>query len=506
MIHNLGKIFLVLFIPFVLFADAKLDAPDSFYGGDGVVFKITASGSGEVLFPVISSIDDFVVQNAGTSSQTTVINGSRKQTLIRSYGFKPNKDVTIPSFTITIDGKEYKTQAKKLKKLRIEKTVSSYFDLNIAIDKKDVYVGEEVRFTLKFKYDQNLQVVRLNFEKPQFENFWVKEISSPNQQTTKGKYVYQELNYILFPQKAGKLNIDAIKIGVEVVDNRGGASYGFFNSASTKTIPVYSNELELNIKHLPQGVNLVGDFDITTTIDKSTINQGDAVAYKVEILGRGNIDDIDEKKLQIAQTTIYDNPAVKKFNLVNNKYGGKYSKSYSIVGSSNFTIPSIELKYFDKKTKQVKIKKTKSYTIKVNGAPKQKSTLELAPKVQSEDLEPKEVTKVKEVIKTKIVETSDNQKIIYFLIGLLSGSLIFIVYNTFKNKTKDKKDKPIINTVKSVKTKQELLKVLVVYINIDEQLDRIIYKLDDESDISPIKEIKKDVVNILKDETSKIKL
>lgn len=504
--HNLGKIVLLLIIPFILFANIEISAPNSFYSGDTVVFKLTASGSGEVLFPAITNIEGFVVQNAGTSSQTTVTNGSRKQTLVRSYAIKPNKDITIPSFTATIDGKEYKTQVKKIKKLRIEKTVSPYFDLNIAIDKKDVYVGEEVRFTLKFKYNKNLEVVRLNFEKPQFENFWVKEISSPNQQSTKGKYIYQELNYILFPQKAGKLNIDAIKIGVEIVEGRGGANYGFFNSPSTKNIPVYSNELELNIKHLPQDVTLVGDFDISTTIDKSVINQGDAVAYKVEITGRGNIDDIDEKKLEIAQTTIYDNPAKKEFNLINNKYGGIYSKSYSIVGNSSFMIPSIELKYLDKKTNQVKIKKTKSYTIKVNGAVQKQSTLEVAPLLQSEVQEIKELTKVKEVIKTKIVETSDNQKIIYYLIGLLSGLLIFIVYNMIKNKTKTKKDKPIVNTIKSAKSKQELLKLLVVYINIDKQLDKIIYKLEDESENSTLKEIKKDIVNILKDEASKIKL
>jgi hypothetical protein len=506
MIHNLGRVFLILFIPFVLYANSiKIEAPNSFYSGDTVVFKLTASGSGEVLFPDITNIEGFVVQNAGTSSQTSVINGVRSQKLVRTYGFKPNKDVTIPSFSATIDGKEYKTQAKVIKKLRVEKTTSPYFDLDISVDKKDVYVGEEVRFTLKFKYDKNLQVVRLNFEKPQFENFWVKELSNPNQQSQKGKYVYQELNYILFPQKAGKLSIEPLKIGIEVVDNRGGANYGFFGATSTKNIPVYSNELELNIKHLPQGVNLVGDFDISATIDKSTINKGDAVAYKVQIVGRGNIDDIDEKKLQIDQTTIYDNPATKEFNLVNNVYGGKYSKSYSIVANSDFTIPSIELKYFDKKTAQVKVKKTKSYTIKVKGAVKKQNTLEVAPKLQSND-KPQEVQKVKEVIKTKVVTTSDNQKIIYYFLGILSALLIFIVYNTLKNRKKDKKDKPVVSMIKKAKTKQELLKLLVVYINIDKQLDKIIYKLEDQKDTSSLKELKKDIADILKDDTSKIKL
>jgi hypothetical protein len=502
--NNLGKIFLILLTPLILFANSiKIEAPNSFYSGDTVVFKLTASGSGDVLFPDITNIDGFAVQSSGTSSQTTIINGVRKQTLTKTYAFKPNKEVTIPSFTATIDGKRYKTKPKKLKKLKVEKTTSPYFDLEISVDKKSVYVGEEIRFKLKFKYNKNLQIVRLNFEKPQFENFWTKELNSPKQKN-QGDFVHQELNYILFAQKAGKLEIEPLKIGIEVVDNRGGANYGFFSAASTKTIPVYSNQLTLDIQELPSGINLVGDFDIKTTIDKSVIEKGGAVAYKVIISGRGNIDDIDETKLQIDKTTIYDNPAKKEFNILNNQYGGTYTKSYSIVASSDFTIPSIELKYFDKTTKMIQIKKTKSYTIKVKGVNTQKKTLQTAPKPQESNTQTE--TKTKEIIETKVIVTSDYQKLIYYIFGILSGLLIFIVYNKLKNKQKEKKEKPIVHLVKKAKTKQELLKILVVYINIDEQLDKIIYKLEDTDDITNLKELKKEVIEILKDETSKIKL
>ena len=49
----------------------------------------------------------------------------------------------------------------------------------------------------------------------------------------------------------------------------------------------------------------------------------------------------------------------KEYNIKGNIYGGKYSKIYSIVGKENFTIPSIAVKYFDKKTATVKTIKTK---------------------------------------------------------------------------------------------------------------------------------------------------
>ena len=165
----------------------------------------------------------------------------------------------------------------------------------------------------------------------------------------------------MFPQKAGKLEIGPLKIGLITRDNR--YENNFFLTSSTKSTPVYSNTINLDIKTLPNDIKLIGDFEISTTIDKNSIEQGDAVAFNVTIKGRGNIDDIDEVKLNIPNTTVYENSAVKKYDMTNNKYGGVYTKAFSIVGTQDFKIPSITIKYFDKDTKTIKILKTKRYDI-----------------------------------------------------------------------------------------------------------------------------------------------
>ena len=483
---NHGKIiyiFSIIFLPFILNAKVVLEAPDTFYKNDVVNFKIIATGT-DIKIPEIKAIDGHIIQDAGTSRHTTIINGARSYKFVKSYALVGIKDVHIPSFEVMVDNKIEKTKAKIVKMLKIEKTKSDLYNLSINVDKKNVYVGEAIEFTLKFKYKKDLEIVSLDYVKPKFENFWVKELKPKDSQSNYTEYVEQEIKYLLFPQNAGKIVIEPLKIGITTLQSQYGS--GFFLTAPTSTIPVYSNKLELNVKSLPQNINLIGDFTIKSTIDKTTIDAGDAISYKLFIEGRGNIDDLDEVSLNIPETTIYDNPSKKEYNIKGNIYGGKYSKIYSIVGKKDFIIPSIEVQYFDKKTKTIKTIRTKRYEIKVNKSLAKEKKLEVA-NIPKEHL-PQQIQKV------KIIKTTDKDKLLYFMIGLFCGICVVGSYFFWKKRDKNKRETPLFQNVKKAKTPDELFKVLVVYINIDKELDKIIYKLEHLS----LEEYKKEKRTILK--------
>jgi len=483
--NSLGKIvyiFCIVFLPFILNAKVLLQAPDTFYKNDVVQFKIIASGT-DIVMPEITKVDGIVVQSAGSSKNTTIINGSRTYQFSIAYALVGNKDIHIPSFEILIDNKIEKTQAKTIKMLKVEKTKSDLYDLKISVDKKDVYVGEAIEFTLNFKYKKDLDIVSLDYTQPQFENFWVKELKPQQSQNNYTQYVEQEIKYLLFPQKAGKITLEPLKIGVKTV--KSGYGGGFYITTPTDTTAVYSNKIDLNVQSLPKNINLIGDFTIESTIDKDVINQGDAVSYKLYIQGRGNIDDLDEVKLDIPNTTIYDNPSKKEYNIENNRYGGTYTKTYSIIGKDDLTIPSIEIQYFDKKTSDIKTIKTKEYSIKVNSKNVKEVKLEILDT-------PKKIISPK--INTQIVTTTDNEKIFYFILGLLNGMIFLGLIVFWKKRTKKVKETPLLNSIKKAKTPEELFKILLVYINIDEELDKIIYKLENLS----LSEYKKEKVSIIK--------
>jgi len=482
--NNLGKIVIIvlgIFIPVIINAKVVLQSPDTFYKNDVVSFKIVVSGT-DIQIPEIKSIDGMIVEDAGTSRHTTIINGARSYQFIKTYALKGIKDIYIPSFEIKVDNKIEKTQAKVIKMMKVNKTKSDLYDLSVSVDKKNAYIGEAIEFTLKFKYKKDLEIVSLDYTKPSFEGFWVKELKPQQTQNNYTQYVEQEIKYLIFPQKAGQIKLEPLKIGVTTI--KGNYGGGFYLTSPTVTTPVYSNKIELNVKPLPNGINLIGDFNIKSTVDKTVIDQGDAVSFKLSITGRGNLDDLDEVSIDIPNTTIYDNPSNKEYDLKDNLYGGKYTKTYSIIGKEDFIIPSVEIQYFDKKTATVKTAKTKVHKIKVNKKSTKIATLEVANTPINRDIKEK----------IEIVKTSDNEKIIYFVLGLISGMISLGSYILFVKRDTKKKDIPILTNAKKAKTADELFRILVVYINIDEELDKIIYKLENLS----VTEYKKEKQNILK--------
>ncbi len=486
--NSLGRILFILVIPFMLFAKVSIDAPSSFYKGDDVIFTITAEGSA-VKFPLISKIGDFAVQSGGSSSSTSNINGIKSQSISKSFILRPSKTVTIPSFEIVIDGKVEKTEPRKIIAKDVQKTSSSLYSLDIGADRKTAFVGEGIVFTIKFRYKKDLQIMDLQFMRPAFESFWVKELRSEPKKSD-GDYFEYTLNYLLFPQKGGKVDIGPLKMGLVLLDpnSRG---YGFFGSTMTKKVPVYSNAVSLDIKPLPEGVGLIGDFKIQAQTDKKSVKEGEALSYTLKIDGRGNLDDIGEIKLDIPNATIYDNPAKKEFDIKEGKYGGTYTKTYSIISGDDFTIPPIELRYFNKNANKIETVKTDSFNILVE----KKETVQ-KPKLQvMEDKETK--NSVKEEGKPA-KPLSNKEKGIYFILGLVFGALLSFLAVYFINREKKTEEKPFEKNIKTAKTKEELFKLLVVYINIDDQLDKIIFNME-KSTNEDIKSLKKDILRLVKD-------
>lgn len=479
-------LFVLLFFFNILFSDVILKAPSSFVSGDAVRFIIEYNGSEEPVFPNIDKIDGFRVESAGKSNQITIINGKRSQSIAQNYIFYPNKDVTIPSFEIKTPSTSYKTDPKKIVLKTASKTQSDDFDLSISVDKSSLYVGENTLLTLKFKYKLGVNIVNMELNQPNFDGFWVKSLGKSKRGVENG-FETHTLEYILFPQKAGGLKIEPASINVALSELPSGR-YSFFG-APTKVKRFYSNELSLDVKALPQNLELIGDFKIDTSIDKNEVKLGEAVSYKLEIKGSGNLDDLDDIKLDIPNATVYENKPEKKYDFNNGIYSGVYTKSFSIVADSSFEIPSIKVEYYDKGLKQKKVIKSKSYNVKVIGA---KS-------VQKEVVLQKAQPEQKVINEVVVNNISYKDKILFFIMGMICSSLlIFILYYFKKNKDdKEENDKPLIKKVRSASNKNELLSVLSPYLTKDEKFDTFIYTLENIDDRG-FKSHKKEIIKKLK--------
>lgn len=479
------KLYLLLFI-FVssLYANVTVIAPDYFIDKEGYRFEIEATGK-DVDIPDIKKIDNYSVRNLGTSRSMSNINGNIVNKLKKSFYLTPKKDFILPEFSINIDGKTYKTKSKSIKLSYPQKSKSNNFNFDIRLQNNDLYVGQSSVLKLIFKYRKDLKIVDLNFQMPLLNHIWIKK--TDNQKSYQdGEFLVQELDYIVFPQKSGKLRIPPIKIEATTIDAKR-YSYSLF-STPTKVEKVYSNSIDFEAKPLAENINIFGEFIVKSEISNDTLKEGEALSYKIIIDGFGNIDDIKDFKLDIPRATVYEDKPEITTKIENGKYKGRYSKSFSIVSSEDFVIPAIEFKYFDSNIKKVVTQRTNEYKIKVEQSSKNKFS----------GLEKKEQKSVE--VKEKIVyKKSLEDRVVFFVLGLLVSILIIGLYIYVKNReSKDKRvDKPLSKKVKSSKHIDEILKYLVPYLTQDKQLDDIIFKLDDKKEID-IKKIKKEILEVLK--------
>lgn len=476
-------IFLFLIVNF-LYAEVQIKAPKTFLQNEAYIFTIIINNT-NVKIPDITLIDSFPVTKGRSQSSYSNINGEINKEIITQYILYPTKDFIIPAFTFSKNSEIFKTKEVFVKKRKMSKTISPDFDFFMSSTKKEVFVGEELLLKITFKYKKNLRLVDLSFENPSFDNFWSKQLDN-SKKYEKDEFIIQELYFLLFAQKSGLLEVPPLRVNATVVDYNQSSNSFFNNNTALKKI--YSNNLLVKVKSLPSKLSLVGDFKIKASVNKKVINYGESVSYKLNISGYGNVDDIKEQYLKIDNTTIYDNKAVKKTLIKNNKYYGTYDKTFSILASNDFIIEPIIINYYDLKTNTVKKIKTESFQIKV-----------LNVKVNNTKLE-KDHTKDEineKIIEKVLIKTSIEDKIIYFIFGSLFTLLIFGLFKYSINYKRSKIDLPLVKIIKKTKNKDELLKILTPYVLRDKNLDKEILSLESllENDF---KTKKKDIISIVK--------
>lgn len=484
---NPYKILIILILCIsTLFGNIKLAISSNIImKNEPFIFALEVFGN-HIKFPEVSLIDGNVVQEISNSTTTNMINGQVIKQIKKAYKFNPTKDFILPSFEAIIDGKSYHTNEEKIIIQNTSKTQSDIFDLSIKTDSNEFYIGENFILTIVFKYRKDSGLSNLYLEKPYFENFWYKQIEE-SKNSEDGDFIISEIKFLMFALKEGNLKIDPIQINAQTIDNN---SYSAF--VSRKNEKIYSNDLTFNIKSLPDNIKLIGNFEIESVVDKQKVKRGESVSYKLKILGTGNIDDISDIKLPITDVTIYENKPQIKTEISNGQYNGNWEKVFSIIANKSFSIPSMSLEYFDKNLKKVVLKQSKKFDIEVIDEDLKKEViLEKVPREIIKEVSPKEIIKVVE-------RFSFLDRTIFFSLGVITCLLIISLYYYVitSRRKKEENNKPLLKKVKTSKTKDELIKILAVYLRIDLKLDELIFELEKTQDFNSLK---KEIMEILKE-------
>ena len=482
---NLGKLFLLLTLPLAVMAGevtAKL-SQQVIYRGDTVSFTLTAEGD-DIVFPDITEIGIYPILGTSTQKSTTMINSDVTTSTSRVYTFQPKESIVVPSYTLEVDGEEKITSPLTL---RVTKPAPSAkgdaIQVEMTTDKQEAYVGEPIRLKVTLKSLPNAHYNKAELSEPELKKFWVKKMKNLTQGRD-GDYSTQSYTYILFPQEEGNMTIPApfAQIGRVVQrQNRGGFfNDPFFGGRQMQWEKIYANALNVQIKPLPNGLDIYGDFSIRAYTDKQEVKANKPVNLTIEVKGIGNIEDIKKFDLDIEKAVVYsDEPKI--FN--SGPTRGVVEQKIAIVADRDFTIPAFSFSFFDKATQKEKTVTTQPITIKVTGSPMLSTSTPNA-------IEQKAVPKLERTQEEKsesngvVKELTSSEKWWVYLMGFISG--LFISFLTWfvlkKMQLRPKKEIPFIKQVKRAKTDKALFELLLPYKNDDpfiaevlEQLEKNIY-------------------------------
>ncbi len=373
---NLGKTAIILIF---LFATASLWGGSvtanvdhkKILPGESVTLRLDVFGN-DVETPEVDSLCGVDVLGTSTQQSIQVIGTSITKNYVYSYRFEPENNCTVEPIAVKVDGKIEKTKPIKIVVTdQVPKTKDANFILELKSDKKEVFVGEPFEVTLVFKQKRGAEAIDSKFFPPKLEGFWIKHQSEAKKEL-EGDYFVTTIHYTMAAQREGELRISPAKIKIAT---RSGSVDDFWNSfaPSVRWRTYYSNPISMKVYAPPKGIKLVGNFDITIKVDKTTIHPNEALNAVITIRGNGNVEDLEAFKPYIPNANVFE----EKPKIDEKK--GVFTQKIAFVADSSFTIPSLSIRFFDPKTKKIQTKSTAPIKIKVVGEkPKESLTIKKA--------------------------------------------------------------------------------------------------------------------------------
>jgi len=264
-----------------------------------------------------------------------------------------------------------------------ERISASDLFITATASKRRLYEQEAVLLTYKIHTLVNISTV--SGEMPELDGFHTQEIELPQQKSWKyeringktyGTVVWRQ--YVLFPQKTGKMTVPSIDFECEVIqeDRTMDPFEAFFGggaSAVRVNKKVVAPAVELMVDALPtRPANFSGavgsGFSISGTLSPQQVDANDAVSMRLVVNGVGNM------KLMKAPTIewpkdfeSYDPKVTDKSKVGTSGASGNVIYDYTAVPrhGGKYTIPPVEFCYFDTKSRSYRTLRTDSFTLAV---------------------------------------------------------------------------------------------------------------------------------------------
>lgn len=387
----------------------KANAPSTVVAGRQFQLTYTInSQSKDLRAPEFTNFDVLAGPFTSSSQSVSWINGQHTSTYEQTYTYTlvANKEgeYTIQPATISANGKTYTSNGLKIKVLppdsntqpsntQPQRSQASGGSSNISSENLFVRtivnktrVHEQECLLISYRLYTLVDVIQLtgNTKIPDFDGFIKQEIDLGNNNQLELEH-YNGRNYqaitlyqaLLYPQHSGDIEIPQAKFEA-IVRVRNQAQVrsifdSFFDTYTNVSKQLTAAGTTIHAQALPGGkpssfLGGVGTFDLASSINSNNIKTNDAITLTLEIKGTGNIKLIKTPSVDFPEGfELYDPKITNNVKTTTQGVSGTKKIEYLAIARNNgdFTIPPIEMSYFDTKEKTYKTLRTPAYNIHV---------------------------------------------------------------------------------------------------------------------------------------------
>lgn len=429
-----------------------------------VTYKLVMEGSGSISHNGLRiKLDDPPVG-------LTLVNKGQPRSNMFSFGqgmtigqyaviYKSNKTGTykLPAFSFYLSGKEYQAEEKVVKVTKgmdySNRNETRDFFVDLKFSKTSTYKGAPI--VCKVLLFSKVQLKDYGVGKPDFQGFKVTELKTEESARkinvgNQTYLMYQVGTYQLLPLKVGKQKLNPIDVELIYAVSR-----GFFAQHQRKKIQSLSYTVEVNPfpKPIPSNFqNAVGDFKVTSSLDKTSLDVNDAATWKITISGTGNLEMIDGPNFEFTNDLEVFDPKVKA-NIQDHEGGSTGSKTFEYVivprVPGEFKLPTYELTYFDLSQEAFVTKETTQSVLNVEGEVQSSSSPQGVQQKHVEVLS-EDIRYIQEETDLVSIEQVNRKSWIHVLFWMVFGLTILLVI--FGDRLKRSSKSSDVNPVRLRKT------------------------------------------------------
>ncbi|MBL7185155.1 MAG: protein BatD [Phycisphaerae bacterium] len=291
---------------------AQVDTNGDIYVGDNFRFHVVITGSDKPGQVDLEPLRRYNPQSIGNSRETSSVNFNTPTTrMIMSYSLRASEigQIRLPSLTVVIDGKTYRTNPVNVNVVKPGTT--DRLDIEMALSEQRCFAGQPVLLTVKFYYSADIRNSQFNvpalrsdafyFESPDVGNQQAEEydlgtgatvlVSKSNEIHNGRQSILITLRKILIPKTAGRIEIEPAVVSTDVAVGRVQSRSLFGSQVRYQRFMVESEPLELTVLPLPeeskpaQFYGLVGRYTIEASATPTQVSVGDPITLTIRIGG-----------------------------------------------------------------------------------------------------------------------------------------------------------------------------------------------------------------------------